>query len=89
MGRALRRVFAEDVLPCACGGRRTVVAFVADANLTRSLLTSLGLPAERLFDRADARWMQPRGDLTSQPSHASTRGACVVSKSWDFLYNRL
>jgi len=42
----LRRVFAQDVLQCACGGRRTVVAFVADANLTRSLLTSLGLPAE-------------------------------------------
>ncbi|HEX8112827.1 MAG TPA: transglutaminase family protein [Kofleriaceae bacterium] len=30
----------------ACGGRRTVVAFVADATLTRSLLTSLGRPAE-------------------------------------------
>jgi len=42
----LRRVFAEDVLACACGGRRTVVVFVADANVTRSLLTSLGLPAE-------------------------------------------
>ena len=42
----LRRVFAQDVLPCACSGRRTVVAFVAEANLTRSLLTSLGLPAE-------------------------------------------
>jgi hypothetical protein len=39
-------VFAQYVLQCACGGRRTVVAFVADATLTRSLLTSLGLPAE-------------------------------------------
>jgi hypothetical protein len=25
-------VFAQDVLQCTCGGRRTVVAFVADAN---------------------------------------------------------
>jgi hypothetical protein len=39
-------VFAEDVLQCACGGRRPVVAFVADTNLARTLLTSLGLPAE-------------------------------------------
>jgi len=42
-------VFAQDVLPCACGSRRTVVAFVAfvaNVNFTRSLLTSLGLPAE-------------------------------------------
>jgi hypothetical protein len=42
----LRRVFAEGILQCACGGHRTVVAFVADANLARSLLTALGLPAE-------------------------------------------
>jgi len=30
----LRRVFAQDVLQDACGGRCTVVAFVTDANLT-------------------------------------------------------
>jgi hypothetical protein len=42
----LRRVFAQDVLRCPCGGRRSVVAFVTDATRTRSLLTTLGLPAD-------------------------------------------
>jgi Putative transposase len=42
----LRRVFAVDVLRCDCGGRRNVVAFVADATRARSLLTTIGLPAE-------------------------------------------
>jgi hypothetical protein len=46
LGELLRRVFAQDVLRCTCGGRRTVAAFVADATLARSLLTSLGLPAD-------------------------------------------
>ena len=62
----LRRVFAQGVLQCACGGRRTVVAFVADANLTRSLLTSLGLPAEpatfapaRAPPQAELAWYDP------------------------------
>jgi hypothetical protein len=62
----LRRVFAQDVLQCACGGRRTIVAFVADANLTRSLLTSLGLPAEpamfapaRASPQAELAWYDP------------------------------
>jgi hypothetical protein len=41
-----KRVFAQDVLPCACGGRRTVVAFVADADLTRSLLTDVQRPLD-------------------------------------------
>jgi hypothetical protein len=31
----LRRVFAQDVLRCRCGGRRSVVAFVADAACAR------------------------------------------------------
>jgi hypothetical protein len=42
----LRRVFAEGVLLCPCGGRRSVVAFVADATRARSLLITLGLPAD-------------------------------------------
>ena len=44
----LRRVFAQDVLVCLCGGRRSVVAFVAfvaDAGHAHSLLVTLGLPA--------------------------------------------
>jgi hypothetical protein len=42
----LRRVFAEDVLVCSCGGRRRVVAFVADAGQAHSLLITLGLAAD-------------------------------------------
>jgi hypothetical protein len=42
----LRRVFAEDVLHCPCGGHRSVTAFVVDERLVRSLLTTLGLAAE-------------------------------------------
>ena len=41
----LRRGFAQDVLACPCGGRRTVVAFVTDPCPAHSLLTALGLPA--------------------------------------------
>jgi hypothetical protein len=42
----LRRVFAEDILHCPCGGHRSVTAFVVDERLARSLLTNLGLAAE-------------------------------------------
>lgn len=41
-----RRVFADDVLQCPCGGRRSVIAVVADPALARTLLTTLGLPNE-------------------------------------------
>ncbi|HEX2689477.1 MAG TPA: transposase [Kofleriaceae bacterium] len=41
----LRRVFAQDVLACPCGGRCSVVAFVADAGHAHRLLVTLGLPA--------------------------------------------
>jgi hypothetical protein len=39
-------VFPDDVLRCPCGGRRCVVAFVADRTIARSLLSALGLPGE-------------------------------------------
>jgi hypothetical protein len=42
----LRRVFADDVLRCPCGGRRSVVALVANPTIARTLLVTLGLPAE-------------------------------------------
>jgi hypothetical protein len=41
----LRRVFADDVLQCSCGGRRSVIAVVTDPTLARTLLTALGLLA--------------------------------------------
>jgi len=39
-------VFADDVLRCPCGGRRSVVAVVANPTIARTLLATLGLPAE-------------------------------------------
>lgn len=42
----LRRVFADDVLQCACGGRRSVIAIVTDPALARTLLAALGLANE-------------------------------------------
>jgi hypothetical protein len=40
----LRRVFADDVLQCPCGGRRSVIAVVADPAVARTLFAVLGLP---------------------------------------------
>ena len=40
----LKRVFADDVLNCPCGGRRTVLAVVTDAASAGTLLDGLGLP---------------------------------------------
>jgi hypothetical protein len=42
----LRRVFADDVLQCACGGRRSVIAVVTDPSVARTLLVTLDLPHE-------------------------------------------
>jgi hypothetical protein len=42
----LERVFAVDVLRCTrCGGRRRVLAFLADSPATAAILAHLGLPA--------------------------------------------
>jgi hypothetical protein len=42
----LRRVFADDVLQCPCGGRRSIIAVVADPALARTLLAAIGLTDE-------------------------------------------
>jgi hypothetical protein len=42
----LRRVFADDVLQCACGGRRSIIAVVTDPSVARTLLVALDLPHE-------------------------------------------
>jgi hypothetical protein len=42
----LRRVFADDVLQCPCGGRRSIIAVVNDPALANTLLAALGLPSE-------------------------------------------
>jgi len=61
----LQRVFADDLLNCPCGGRRTVVAIVADAATARTLLDGLDIP-----DRPPV--FTPRGppDLLDDPSPA-------------------
>ena len=41
-----RRVFADDVLQCPCGGRRSVVAVVTDPSLANTLLIAVGLFSE-------------------------------------------
>ena len=40
----LLRVFREDVLSCACGGRRVVLAFITEKKVIRAILEHLGLP---------------------------------------------
>ena len=45
MADLLRRVFADDVLQCPCGGRRSVIAVVTDPALANTLLTALGVPS--------------------------------------------
>lgn len=42
----LRRVFADDILQCPCGGRRSVIAVVTDPALVTTLLTALDLSSE-------------------------------------------
>ena len=62
----LRRVFADHLLHCACGGRRTVLAMVTDPNTARALLDRLGLPHRPPV-------FAPRGppELFDDPSPAS------------------
>lgn len=59
----LQRVFADDVLQCPCGGRRSVLAIVTDTALARALLSGLGLATEpvtfapaRAPPQADLPW---------------------------------
>jgi hypothetical protein len=36
----------EDVLACACGGRRSIVADITERDVVVAILAHLGLPAE-------------------------------------------
>ena len=42
----LRRIYLVDVLACPCGGRRAIVADIADSEVVVALLAHLGLPTE-------------------------------------------
>jgi hypothetical protein len=41
----LMRVFREDVLACACGGRRVVLAYLTQPGPVKAILDHLGLPS--------------------------------------------
>jgi hypothetical protein len=53
----LKRVFLLDVLACACGSTRRVIAVVRDQRVAKKLLEHLGLPSEPL----------PLGDVPAEP----------------------
>ena len=42
----MRRVHLEDVLACACGGRRRILADVTDRQVVVAILEHLGLPTQ-------------------------------------------
>lgn len=44
----LRRVFAEEVLVCPCGGQRQVLAFISETKVVREILEHLQLPSKPL-----------------------------------------
>lgn len=78
--KLLRRVFADDVLQCPCGGRRSVIA-VTDSVLTNTLLTALELPCEpvtfapaRSPPQAELAWSE--GVVEARPRHGRRLARC-------------
>ena len=65
----LRRVFAEDVLACHCGGRRRVIAFITDRDVARRILDALGIEATLPSFIAARAPPQPSFDDWLDPSH--------------------
>jgi len=62
----LRRVFADDVLQCDCGGARIITAFVADGPAARAILDALDLASQpagftpaRAPPQLDLDWPDP------------------------------
>jgi hypothetical protein len=70
----LRRVFALEVLVCACGAQRRVLAVIREGPVARKILAHLGLPTE-LPRPARAR-TDPQGELweTGPPDAAAPAG---------------
>jgi hypothetical protein len=55
----LRRVYREDVLACACGGRLRPVALVMEPETAQTILRSMGLPADLpLVAKAPVNWLR-------------------------------
>ena len=42
----MRRVYGVDALACVCGGRLHFIALVTEPSTARTILESIGLPAE-------------------------------------------
>jgi hypothetical protein len=57
----LKRVFALEVLACACGGRRRVLSVIKDERVARRILDHLGLPSQVPLLATAAP--QPQGEL--------------------------
>ena len=62
----LRRVFADDILHCECGGARIITAFVADGPIARLTPDALGLASKpaalapaRAPPQLDLEWLDP------------------------------
>jgi hypothetical protein len=57
----LKRVFAIEVLACACGGQRRVLSVIKDERVASRILEHLGLPSQALpLDRAAE---EPQGEM--------------------------
>ena len=63
-----KRVFADDVLRCPCGGRCTVVAVVTVVAVARVVLATIGLPNELATFAPDRG--PPQGDLWCEDASA-------------------
>jgi hypothetical protein len=57
----LRRVFALEVLVCACGGKRRVLAVIWDDSVPRKILEHLALPAKA--PKVAKAQEEPQGEL--------------------------
>ena len=81
----LRRVFADDVLQCPCGGRRGVLAVVTDPAIARTLLVALDLPhlaaafaPARAPPQVELAWDNPASRARAPaPGHPRPRSAQV------------
>ena len=65
--QAMRRTFRLDVLQCACGGRREVIALIASGEIATKILAHLRLPvtAESFLPIRAPPWTEDYGWLAA------------------------
>jgi hypothetical protein len=79
----LQRVFADDVLQCPCGGRRSIVAIVTDTALARVLLAGLGLATDPVTGTSPAPTRPPLGRrLVGVPGPPIGRRLPALTRMW-------